>query len=149
MTIIVAHNGIMVADSMAVVGGRREPSGYDKITRCRDGSLVACCGAADDGEAFRQWAMAGFPAESKPRLTEGEDGFRAIHMRPDGSVWTFYGTERSFPSYQPTIIGEGTACNFVAGAMAAGASAEKAVQLAIEHTIYVGGPVQVERMAAE
>jgi len=146
MTIIVAHKRLMVADSMAVIGGRREPAGYDKISRCRDGSLVACCGAADDGEAFRQWAMAGFPADSKPRLTEGEDGFRALHMRLDGSVRTFYGTERSFITHQPAIIGESTACNFVAGAMAAGAGAETAVRLAVEHTIYVGGPVQVERL---
>ncbi|HTI81743.1 MAG TPA: hypothetical protein VL614_14945 [Acetobacteraceae bacterium] len=148
MTIIVAHNGTMVADSAAVASGRIFPCGSPKIKRTRNGGLVACCGSEDDCFVFAEWAVAGFPEDAKPTLTAGPDGFMALHMRPDGSVWNFYSVHRSAPTQQPAYIGETTACSVVCGAMAAGASAEEAVAIAIKHTVWIGGPIQVERLSA-
>lgn len=146
MTIIVAHNGVMVADSAAIAGDRIFPCGSPKIKRTKDGGLVACCGSEDDCFVFSQWAVAGFPEDAKPVLTSGNDGFAALYMRPDGSVWNFYGVRRSSPTQQPAYIGERTAVCVVCGAMAAGASAEQAVEIAIKHTVWIGGPIQVERL---
>ena len=42
----------------------------------------------------------------------------------------------------PYAIGTITACQFSEGAMAAGASPERALELAIKRCIYVGGEVQ-------
>ena len=147
MTIIAAHAGVMVADSGEFAGARRQPLPFPKITRLPDGGLVACCGVADDSYAFRDWAAAGFSKEDRPTLTKDEDCFRALHMRPDGSTRIFYGTDRSHETAQPVTIGETTACTFVEGAMAAGASVEGAVRLACERCVWVAAPVQVERLS--
>ena len=144
MTIIVAYRGIMAADSMSVCGGRRAPAGYPKIKCLPDGSLVGCTGSADDCYAFADWAARGFPDDSKPTLTQPDDGFRAIHMRLDGSIWGHYSVHRAYPMVEPGLAGESIAVAVADGAIAAGKSAQEAVRIAIERTVWVGGPVQVE-----
>ncbi len=134
----------MVADSGTYSNGRKVPSAFAKVRKTKAGGLCACSGSADDCFVFGQWAEAGFPAGDIPKLTEGPDGFRALVMDPDGSVWLHYAPERRHPVVQPALIGETIAVNMVYGMLLAGMSAEAAVSLAADHCVWIDAPVQVE-----
>jgi hypothetical protein len=146
MTIVVAHNGVMVADGGAYCGNRKVRMAFAKIRRTKAGGLCACAGSEDDCFVFGRWSEAGFPAGDIPKLTEGPDGFSALVIDPDGSVWVHYAPERRHPVVQPAFIGETTAINMVHGMMLAGMDAEAAVRLATEHCVWIDAPVQVERL---
>jgi hypothetical protein len=65
---------------------------------------------------------------------------------PSGVVFMAHANDPWHPVSWPKAIGEASAAVFAEGAMAAGASAEQAVRLAIEHCVYAHGEVQVERL---
>jgi hypothetical protein len=74
-----------------------------------------------------------------------DDGFSSIWLKPDGTAWLIE------DDLYPVKIAAGfAACGapttFMLGALYAGATAEEAVRLAIQHTDGAAGEVQVERI---
>jgi hypothetical protein len=75
----------------------------------------------------------------------GDDSFQAIWLEPTGEIRRM--RENGLVSgCGETMAAVGTSEEFAMGAMRAGASAEEAVRLCIEHTVYAAGEVQVEKL---
>lgn len=145
MTIIVAMQGVMAADSGQSQGGIMRRVFRPKIVRNDKRWLAAWAGSAADGEIFEKWFLAGAP-EDVPKL-DGES-FSALMMAPDGVVWRVDKPLVPYRMAEPVICGEETAESFVLGAIMAGASPEKAIELACQCCSWAAGPVQVEHAAA-
>lgn len=114
-----------------------------KIVRTPAGALVGVCGDAEPCAAFLKWA-----GERSPRGLSTvilEEDFEAIMVGPDGRV-AYYGVNgvADFLSAPFHAIGNGR--EIAIGAMAMGASAERAVEIAIEHNINCGGEVTMLRL---
>lgn len=93
--------------------------------------------------AFHRWYEGG--ASGLRLKCEPADSFGALEVRVDGTVVRYGDSWLPFEMDAPYhVIGRGDA--FVLGALAAGATAEEAVRLALAHTDAGGGDVQVERL---
>lgn len=153
MTAIAYRDGTLAADSLTLGDG--VVRGYSrKIVRSEKGTLGASAGLAGTAQMFwnwiengriDEWIEAGF---SDPLPVNAErNQFGAIIVTATARVicvdWQGKAIEIDAPFYA-----EGGAEIFLIGAMAAGASAEEAVRLAIKYDVGCGGEVQVEQCSA-
>lgn len=138
MTTIAYRDGVMAADSR-VSGGGIHRGVVDKIIVLDDGSLLGCCGPAGVDVMVAMWLEQGAPPSNMPRVPDGTD-FHAILVRPSGDVKVI----------SPSLIIQRLVAQFVAtgsgneialGAMAMGASAIRAVEIACELDVHSGPPV--------
>jgi hypothetical protein len=141
MTVIAYKDGIMAADTVTWCMDLVNNDVTMKIIRTPSGELVGCAGGVGVITEFQEWAMAGFPSCSKPK---GSDDFVALVVSPDGKVSKYDGEMRRYDSGVVGFIG--VHAEFLCGALAAGASAEQAVRLALTHCAYAGGEVQSMRL---
>lgn len=135
----VAYDGKMLAgDRMCVFGGT--PIQFEKVRRLYGWVTVGCVGGASDALLFMDWVGAGRTPESKPEL---EDNFCAIVLEGNGDAWVFGSQLVAIPidPNKPWAIGSGG--DFAMGAMAMGADAEQAVEIASKYDIYTGLGVDV------
>ena len=139
MTVIACRDGVIAADS-----GRWHSElcfGLcEKIFEVGDGFLAAA------GSEPMIFALVKYLREGgeKPDIPSDEDGVAAIWLRPRG-VFTAYDSAEFVPEPSP-FIAAGSHTEFLMGAMAAGASAEEAVGLALEHCAFARGPMMVRRV---
>lgn len=150
MTAVCYRAGIMAADSIGWTGENSniKVPVCPKIFRLKDGGLVGCGGATSEIQVFRIAMMR--DADTGPyclRKFEKEHNFSAIRIQPDGTIWQC-NWQLNWFQHHSQFVAMGANTDFLWGAMFAGASAEQAVRLAIEHTDGAGGEVQVERLAA-
>lgn len=145
MTIVAYKDGVMAADSCSFSGGVRYKTMHPKVSRGVFG-VVGCGGRSSDTVAAHEWFSAGMPPEHPPFSCDKDEPMAIMWAKPDGTLW--WGDERLvFNQIEaPACIGEGAAANFCEGAMHAGASAERAVMLTIQHCIWTGGHVTVESL---
>ncbi|HYE00929.1 MAG TPA: hypothetical protein VEH84_16215 [Alphaproteobacteria bacterium] len=144
MTTIAYRDGIMAADSQ-VTGGDVVRGTAKKIFRIND-LLVACCGGSDEAEEFRQWLRAGAAQGDRPRFRD-DSRFSAMTVDADGAVniWNKFCVPQLADAPFHAL---GSGNELALGAMAFGASAEQAVNVACSLDIYSGGPIQVEYLHA-
>lgn len=135
MTIIAYKDGIMAADTASFSNAWRLRSIRPKITRLDDGSLVGCAGSSAVICAYMEWLTG--KTTTKPDIKIEEDDLDALLARPDGTLWRIGSLLRPYRVEALYAVGSEVASMMALGAMYAGA---------IEHTIYVGGEVQVERL---
>lgn len=149
MTIIVAKDGVMCADSIFSNGQIMALVAFPKIVRLPNGSLIGAAGyAADCWNAF-QWFLEGESIHKNPFLIgdKEETELDMLLMKPDGSIWRSARTIHGFyPMPNGSTIGVSTGCIIAEAAMRLGRSAQEATELAIEMTAGLGRPVQVERL---
>jgi 20S proteasome alpha/beta subunit len=143
MTAIAYRDGILAADTAAWGGGNSSVivGHRQKIVRLSDGGLFAACGCTADciraAQACERNALSTIEID--------DNGFAAVWIKPDGSVWRLDSILYPYESAGP-YDAAGASETFMLGALAAGASAEQAVRLAIKHTDGAAGDVQVERL---
>lgn len=142
MTCIAYKNGFLVSDS-EIHEGRLRVGHARKIIRCKDGSIAGAAGDLKAISAFLKWAKNGFKDKSRPDFESSD--FVGLVISKDETI-TFY--ENGFlPSVLDApfhAIGSG---QWVAiGAMAAGASAQKAVEIACQYIHGCSGPLQIEAL---
>ena len=114
-----------------------------KIHRFSDGTLFAAEGDSEYVEGYIKWRTEG--GEEPPRADEA-DAFFGIAVDREGIVyWVPRSYKMLIAGHAPYYAG-GAAAEFLYGALAAGATAEEAVRLAIEHCAFAAGTVQVERL---
>jgi ATP-dependent HslUV protease subunit HslV len=135
MTVIALRDGVMASDSLCTRGDHRLAQ-VTKIAKGADGSLLGVSGDALRCAEFLRWFATGCIGE--PEGDEWE--IYAIVARPDGSVGIIEDCCSPFPVEGP-FFAAGSGADYAIGAMAAGASAEEAVRIAISHCITCGGPV--------
>lgn len=143
MTIIAYRDGILASDTGAWTGITL-CGNVQKTTRTKTGGLVAASG--DTGLCM--WLLnlmhEGLPLTDPPRM-EPDEQFNGLFIKSDGLVWRCNANLAWFRIDAP-FHSLGRSHPFCDGAMAAGATAEEAVRLALKHTDGGGGDVQVERL---
>ncbi|HEY1299243.1 MAG TPA: hypothetical protein VGF07_02025 [Stellaceae bacterium] len=145
MTAIAYRDGVLAADSScfqgAILGGKSR-----KIWRLADGRLFAASGRIADTEACRQWIEDGGDPVRRPSPCERES-FAAFVIGPGARdvvkiEWDF----RPFTAPEAEFWAIGCHYEFLLGAMAAGAAAAAAVELACRYGDGAVGPIQIERL---
>lgn len=140
MTTIAYRSGCMVADSQCT-----GTSG----AKCRVRKLIRIPGLGVFGGAgdfvavllLRDWAIAGFEGKRPSKTSEAE----CLLAKEDGTVWYLAGSGPPFEILDEyTAVGSGS--SFAEGAMAYGASAMEAVQIAAQHDSGTSGPFQQMRV---
>lgn len=141
MTVIVYRDGIMAADGATWQGDVIASFNAKKIKRTADGALYACAGCLSDIQAFGNWVAEGRTGD-RPKTT---DAFGVIFVEPDGRVLKYIRDAPSYESPNPWAI-EGGAEEFMAALLCAGFTAEQTVHMAIKHTSWAAGEVQIEQL---
>lgn len=144
MTVIACKNNIMAADS-AIWCGNLMVANRNKIIRLPDGSLFGCGGHTPVIRMAQEWLL-NINKSPKPTRVLKDYELDGLLLRPDGSIWHL-NCEWDLYDMTVSIAAAGSHNEFVMGAMYAGATAEQAVKLAVQHGDSAGGPVQVERLA--
>lgn len=140
MTVIVYRDGVLAADTGRWMGGIIV--GYrSKIRRLDDGRLYAGSGHSCDIDACFSWLNGG----EKPRELKDNEEFGAVIIGPQqiDKIDKYF---RSYDAIGCPYVVEGAHSEFLLGALAAGATAEEAVRLAIQYGDSAAGDVQVERL---
>lgn len=142
MTTIAWDGKTLAADSMVTGNGMR----IGRITKAyRVGRLlVGLAGTVGLAQAFLHWLAEG--AKGDPPSMKAEDGDAEVMVvLPDGRIATFDKYGRDQMASTQYAIGSGG--RFALGAMAAGADARRAVEIASELDCFSGGPITTLVMA--
>lgn len=137
MTTIVYRDGVMAADT-AIFDRDCYCGEMIKIFRSPDGSLGGVAGCAGDLAIFRDWFIQTYEGVGVPHFKD-EDS-EGLIIRPDGSVlWVGFGG-KIVPVVAPyQAIGSGF--RIAMGALAAGVSASRAVEIAAGLDAHTRAPV--------
>lgn len=148
MTIIAYRDGVMAADSKGSRNGAWAGYSIKIVKRAHDGALCGADGNANLAAAFRRWFLAGENPDSRPKLS-GDDNANAgaLIVRPDGSMEEHDANGWHATSGPFYAIGSGSP--EALGAMAAGADARRAVEIAIELDNDCGGKIDVLRLGVQ
>lgn len=144
MTTIAYRDGVLAADSqVSSISGSRFGT-KSKITRTAGGLLAAACGDSGWVSSFLRWAdqFVGAPDQlgsAVPECAEESEGW-LVDPRTD-ALWIVSGG-RHFWQLDAQFHAAGSGGRVAIGAMARGATAVEAVEIAIQFDIYTGGPVQ-------
>jgi hypothetical protein len=147
MTVIAYRAGVMAADTLVwntsnVITGRCQ-----KITRLKDGGLLAASGYSSEIQQATAWIDGGRDPATKPVFTDPQR-FNCIWVQPSGCVKRL-GHDLIDQQLTADFYAISCAHDFTLGCLYAGASAEQAVRLTLQHTDAGGGgsvEVQVERL---
>lgn len=141
MTVIAYKDGVLAADGAA---WQHEimVCAVVKIVRLRDGRLFAGCGREDLIEGCVDWLLG---VGGCPEPLSADDDFQALVV-DDRGAWSVSHKTFKVVGACREVMALGAHAEFLYGAMAAGASAEAAVRLAVGVCAFAGGDVQVERV---
>jgi hypothetical protein len=144
VTAIAYTRGVMAADT-AMWRGKVIVDHQHKIKRTPVG-LVAAAGPAWLAVRFHQWVAEGCNGEFDRDGLPADDGFTGLLVKNDGTVLIADTKGPLFQHTQP-FVALGGAQDIMIGALAAGASAEAAVRIAITYHDDAGGAVQIMPLA--
>lgn len=137
MTTIAYRDGILAADTMVSGSGCRVGS-VVKAFRRTDGHMAGAAGDLSWAQRLLGWFTAGEEGEAPlPKENAGE----AIIVRPDGEV--FFVDESGMHTLSAEFFSLGSGACVALGAMAAGASAETAIEIACRFDCHTGGDITV------
>lgn len=142
MTIVAYRNGILAADS-AIYAGSVYAGIMLKLARSPYGTIAGAAGRTGICVRFRKWIEGGLSGDFDPKSDESD--FGAILAEPDAPVMRMQ-NDGVMVQIDGPFHAEGTGEGLALGAMAAGASAEEAVRIAIEYDAYCGGPISILRL---
>lgn len=143
MTTIAYRDGVMAADSGCFNNGLYEGE-VDKIWVMPDVGVMACCGEYGAILKVVEWLKDGAQPNRKPRLSK-ESQFAGLLITPEGEVLHYQIGLRPLRIVADFhAIGSGR--QIAVGAMAAGASAEQAVQIACHYDRISMAPVKTRRI---
>jgi ATP-dependent protease HslVU (ClpYQ) peptidase subunit len=135
MTTIATDGKSMAGDGMISCDGTVFDRNFVKVHRLRDGRIAGVCGSAYDIEPFCMWLEEG---GDKPKLS---DGFEALVLDLQGGCRSYNSDCQSLR--EPTITASGGGKDFALAAMDAGASPERAVEIACDRALGTGGKITV------
>lgn len=144
MTTIVYRDGVMAADSRAYAGNK-QPLGFKtKIFRLADGSLFGAS-SSKVGQCDKLRRMV--EDRGTETIFDKEVAAQGILVKPNGDVFYFNDQDAWSGPIQTDCAAIGSGEEYAMGALKMGASAEKAVQIAIECDVWSGGPITVMALA--
>lgn len=144
MTTVAWDGKSMAADRQMTLGSMRHTNTQSKIlqgTYHGMPALFAGAGTKVYSAAVIEWLLLGMPDERKPEMPESPDSF-AVFVVTELGLHLFVDSLRAIP-LGVTKYAIGTGEDYARGAMAAGASAKRAVEIACEFDINSGMGVDV------
>lgn len=135
MTTIAYRDGVLAADSL-ISSGTMRAGHMTKIARCPAGWIGGVSGGLEAISLFAEWLRTGRVGEC-PSLGENSDG---VLVRPDGTVF-YVGPRGSLSQVRADFVAIGSGEKVAVGAMAMGADARRAVEVAAEHDTATGGEI--------
>jgi hypothetical protein len=142
VTAIAYKDGVLASDSLEIAGGVAVGN-VKKIAKRDDGCLAAASGDGAVCQEFLRLFCEHKDEDWRPDIDK-EMGFGAVVISPAGRI--FRVTEKGRYEVEAEFYTEGIEYQILTGAMAAGASAVEAVQIAIRWGTRCGGPVQTVRL---
>ena len=144
MTTIAWDGKTLATDSRATHGDVVESDAIKKLFRIKSvrSNYVACAVCGDYVQALRiiEWVKSGmgddFPEIDKDRSTS------LICLKKDKTLDIYRSCDKGFPLPVKEIYADGTGWELALGAMDNGATAAKAVKIAIGRDMHSGGKVQ-------
>lgn len=139
MTTIAFRDGVMAADTRAYTGGRPPIGRKVKIQRLDDGTLIGCSSTTPgQGEAVIRWFAAGADPHNTP---PGEAKTTLLAVKPNGEVYFASDSYNLSGPLSGDYFAIGSGDSYALGAMAMGASAERAVEVACDLDVWSEGPI--------
>lgn len=146
MTVIAYRDGIMAADSVGTVGDMAVGD-HRKVVRSALGFIAGASGDSGDSQRFLGWILDHGPKNGESFVPNDPD-MGCMWVSPDGTV-TRLGMKGTPYIITAPFHAMGAGREIALGAMAAGATAEQAVEIAIKYIFGCGGPVQVVKLHRE
>jgi ATP-dependent protease HslVU (ClpYQ) peptidase subunit len=143
VTCIAYRDGVLAADSQATAQDGLVTGRVTKIWRLPDGGLCGGAGAAGDMMSFLAWAGGDRAATWHGKDTES--GFSGVMISPQGEV-SLYDIEGRAYALDAAFYARGVGAELAIGAMAMGATAEQAVEVACRFSVWCGGPIHTLRL---
>lgn len=133
MTTIATDGKSMAGDGLVTSEGTVFGSKCVKVEQLPDGRIAGACGSAYFFGPFIAWLTNGgdFP--------ELDDSFEGLVLSPDGTCRSYDDKGRSIEEELPVASGSGR--QLAIGAMLAGASPAKAVEIAATRDLGTGGTI--------
>ena len=128
MSVIAWDRKTLAADKQGTRGDIAER--LTKIVKINTGEVVAWCGGNDQGLLLLQWYKDGAKPETWPKFQEGENWSRMVIVKPGGIVGTYEKQPVMQPCEEEPFMAWGSGAELAIGAMAMGASARQAVEIA-------------------
>ena len=145
MTTVAYRDGVMAADSRAYSGDKTPIGSKQKIHRMPDGTLLGVSTTSIGGDALvRRWVESGCPVPTNDTLKP--ESFTALMVKPSGDVFYANNNLEWTGPLEVEFIAIGSGEHFALGAMAMGASAERAVEAAIGLDVWSAFPVNVLKL---
>lgn len=149
MTTIAFRDGLMAADSLAYGGSRQTPPGTkDKTHRLSAGAgrfANALVGISSSNvgatESLMPWLEAGAPVDHELKFMPTD--FEILVVTPAGEVFLAFDNLAFTGPIRAEFYAIGGGKDLALGAMAMGASADKAVEVACELDTWTRGPIRV------
>lgn len=141
MTTIAYKDGVLAADTLITCGDHRD--GYTEKVKRIGGVLLAAAGSAIQADRFFEWAQRGFHPADRPSDIPEDEKCNWLRVESDGSlsVWANGSSWKTKPMDGMYALGSGS--EYALGAMAAGASPEEAVRIAMKFDTKTGGDITV------
>ena len=137
MTTIAYRDGVLAADRLITQGDAR--FGYTrKVALSPAGHIGGAAGGLHDVESFLRWIDGG--CEDDPPDVTSSDEPTGILVMPDGTINLWNGHSVLVPVRGP-FVADGSGWKLAIGAMAAGASAIQAVEIASLYDTGTGGGI--------
>lgn len=137
MTTIAYKDGVLASDTGSSIG-RMYAGKVNKIAQAKDGMMCGLAGRILDASLLQEWMFNGADRDNLPDF-EDEDAEGIIVT--DGKLE--YITSKGIFSIDAPYYAEGTGYLIAMGAMAQGATAERAVEIAIRLDECTYAPIQV------
>lgn len=141
MTTFAYRDGVLASDSAATCSGTYQGS-VQKIFASKTGGLVAASGDMAALAVFRRWVE---EKHCQGDIPHTDAGYSGLWIKPNGDVFVLE-FQTAVQIKAPFVAG-GSGMDLATGAMAAGATAEEAVQIAAMFDTSSRAPVQVAKLA--
>lgn len=148
MTVIACDGVSIAADGMACCGQEIVSLSVRKI-RVAGNAVYALAGTAALFDALVKWHQSGADPNEGPKKVsdEMEWGLAVITAETGRPVLHRFSSKCPYPEYYPFPFADGVCNQFAIGAMGRGATAEEAVRVACESSVWAGGDIQVVDIA--
>lgn len=141
MTTVAYRGGVMAADSL-VTGSEIRRGTTRKIHRLEDGGLVGFAGDLGWHDAIILWMNNGADPDFRPKLPENYRLY-GMWVKPTHEVLVF-SQDLNLSFCESDFHAQGSGNEIAIGAMAHGASAFQAVEIACQFDVFSGLPVHFE-----
>ena len=135
MSVIAWDGKTIAADRQATYADVKESA--CKIKKLSNGDIVAFTGNLSKAMSLVKWYEDGASSKKYPKFQESDDWIRFVIFRKDGKILFYESTSEPIEAYEDKLA-YGCGRDLALGAMAMGADAITAVNVACKYSVYCG-----------